>query len=179
MLLSCHCKSSDQISDDIKKMLSVSPIINQSDLRLHLDDVVCVIFCQKQLMRSITRSTTFHQNQNNSRNDCNQHNSSQSWANDQSCLCQKKNKKTTEIISNLIFLPIVESTLPKSYVPWWINLSLKQNLDRKKNNLMRLHSKDFSLLNKHLGWTYDWALTLSPVKNMCLVEYTKLGAYNP
>lgn len=91
----------------------------------------------------------------------------------------EKNKKTTEIISNLIFLPIVESTLPKSYVPWWINLSLKQNLDRKKNNLMRLHSKDFSLLNKHLGWTYDWALTLSPVKNMCLVEYTKLGAYNP
>lgn len=74
-------------------MTSVSPIINQSDLRLHLDDVVCVIFCQKQLMRSITRSTTFHQNQNNSRNDCNQHNSSQSWANDQSCLCQKKTKK--------------------------------------------------------------------------------------
>lgn len=63
----------------------------------------------------------------------------------------RKNQKTTEIISNLIFLPIVESTLPKSYVPWWINLSLKQNLDRKKNNIMRLHSKDFSLLNKHLG----------------------------
>lgn len=92
MLLSCHCKFSDQISDDIKKMLSVSPIINQSDLILHLDDVVCVIFCQKQLMGSITRSTTFHQNQNNSRNDCNQHNSSQSWANDQSRLCQKKPK---------------------------------------------------------------------------------------
>lgn len=86
MVLSCHCKSSNQISDDIKKMLSVSPIINQSDLRLHLDDVVCVIFCQKQLMRSITRSATFHQNQNNSGDDCNQHNSSQSWANDQSRL---------------------------------------------------------------------------------------------
>lgn len=114
MVLSCRCKSSNQISDDIKKMLSVSPIINQSDLRLHLDDVVCVIFCQKQLMRSITRSTTFHQNQNNSRNDCNQYNSSQSWANDQSRLCQKK-KPQTEIIFNkgskndLIFLPIVEN----------------------------------------------------------------------
>lgn len=47
-------------------------------------------------------------------------------------------KKQTEIILNkesrndLIFLPIVVSTLPKSYVPWWKYIILKPNLDRTK-----------------------------------------------